>query len=318
MSKPYSRKSRAANEKLTAEFTSGELVIGICVALFCFVACFLAGVLVGRFERSMGQDQIAAEMSSESQTGETASDTPPSGEADAATANDDSEQQGVQTSPRAPTRSQRQTYTSPEERTGPRSVELAPPPTQETSAGVPQNAPLRENRISPPAQETDAESEGPEETTPEEAPEPEAEPEPAPEPEPESETEAPAEAPDAGAATDSASETSAADSPPLQPAEAVEDESSPEELLTPLEPEQGGWAVQLANLGGNNREQRARDFARDLRNNHNIVAEVIPNNDGASYLVAIRGYRSRDAALNALEEIRKLPDLSGAFLKEMP
>ena len=48
-------------DKLTAEFTSGQLVIGICVSLFVMLVSFLLGVLVGRYDGARSAQKAAGE-----------------------------------------------------------------------------------------------------------------------------------------------------------------------------------------------------------------------------------------------------------------
>ncbi len=325
MSKPYSRKSKQSSEKLTAEFTSGELVIGICVALFIAVACFLAGVLIGRFERAPGQEQYASDLPVEELTGALAPDTPQG------VTPTEPARQGVQTSPVSPARSTQQTYTNPAERTGPRSMEVAPPPP---GGSAQQFAPMRENRIDDPRQESTTEpaSSSPSPTT---TPSPVVQ-------EADVVENAVADARDpvttvsgtqgatapttnsttvsntAGSTANGSGTPSTPATPPATQQQPTQTPTSTSAMLTPIDPGDGRWCVQLANLKGNNRQSRAEAFSRELRTKHNIAADVIATNNGSAYLVAVTGYRDRAAALNALQEIRKLPDLSEAFIKELP
>ncbi len=57
-----SKKTRSVldNERYTADFTSGQLVIAICGLLLAALLCFLLGVSVGRYERGVERSRIAA------------------------------------------------------------------------------------------------------------------------------------------------------------------------------------------------------------------------------------------------------------------
>lgn len=52
-------KRPAEQEKYRAELTSSQLVIGICILMMFGLACFLVGVLVGKFDAAPAPDQIA-------------------------------------------------------------------------------------------------------------------------------------------------------------------------------------------------------------------------------------------------------------------
>lgn len=57
-----SKKTRSVldNERYTADFTSGQLVIAICGLLLAALLCFLLGVSVGRYERGVERSRMAA------------------------------------------------------------------------------------------------------------------------------------------------------------------------------------------------------------------------------------------------------------------
>ncbi len=62
MPHPRSRKRSYDAERITAEFTPGQLVIGICVTLLLALMLFLLGIPVGKYQRYSDADTAAVEV----------------------------------------------------------------------------------------------------------------------------------------------------------------------------------------------------------------------------------------------------------------
>jgi hypothetical protein len=322
MTSPAKKKNNNADvDKLTAEFTSGQLVIGICVSLFLCLVCFLSGVLVGRYQphqaitrekRTGGEAPAPVSTIPEEETAkpQISKSAPPGPKA----AN---EAHGTQTSPRpirtAQTRSEPaaakpaalEKKTTPDEkqekestdflnpglRTGPRITRLPPlPPTRPKPAAAAANP----DKISKPA------SPGGETEPFQLIPLPEMPP--VDEEEPGSEKTAAA-----AEKKPAAKENNAAQ--PEKPASAGK--TSP----VPASP---GWGVQLASFQGPDKEKNARDYLRRLKENADITAERFTSADNQYCRVIITGYQSRDEAAKASLEIRKKAGFADAFVSRVP
>lgn len=70
--------SLLSREKYTAELSSGQLVLGVCMLIAFGLACFMIGVLVGKFEPSPRGDVARASPSATTQTAEEARSRTPS------------------------------------------------------------------------------------------------------------------------------------------------------------------------------------------------------------------------------------------------
>lgn len=299
MPAPNKNKWHLDGDRLTAEFSSGQLVIAICVSLFIALTCFLLGVLIGRYD---GTQRIARQETTPLPA--SASTVPGAG-------------QGVQTSPRQDLLQQRpepvkkaapavppapreSRTMSPLKDLGP----LPPPPqnTQEAEAPIPLiKQPQQET--APAAQETPA--------TPEAqilavAPAPQASP--------------PAETPrvmEPISPEPAASPAQAEPAPLTAPAPSPEVTVGPVSAGTATAPaERGAFGIQVAAFSSANREAAALEFQRRMRDNAGLHSEII--SDDKYSRVVIVGYKDRVSASAACNELKKKAGFADAFVLPLP
>ncbi len=129
MAAPRKKSTGRGIGRLTEEFTSGQLVIGMVVCLLVVLCGFLVGILVGKLDPSLHQEKTAA--------------TPGTQEATMPPPVRSREQQALPSPrPAAPAKDVRP-YTRPNERTNePRRTRLKPPPPVKTPPKKP-TAPLK-------------------------------------------------------------------------------------------------------------------------------------------------------------------------------
>lgn len=313
---PNAMRNRSRDEeKLTAEFTTGQLVVAICFFLFFALTCFLLGILVGKYQGYPEQtiEQMAARETQQSPT--TPEPKPEATPAATPTAS------GTQAAPRSdllPRRNEGAAtstpsrYTPRDQRGGPRVTELPPLPAPPAPLS-PAQPPLRVTRPASPT------------TT---SPSP-----------PASAASAPA-APSATAA--------AATATPPAPAAPAEEKPAPP-LLTPsspppgppaaytpdfeLEPaaavaaaanasvtpaSAGRFAIQLAAFMGDDRKQRAESYLSDVKKGDTSNAEIAVSEDGQYHRVVIAGFPDRAAAQAACDTLKKKKGFEGVFVRPIP
>jgi cell division protein FtsN len=298
---PNATRNRSRDEeKLTAEFTTGQLVVAICFFLFFALTCFLLGILVGKYQGYPEQppERMAAQ---EAPAQTPAQDTKPENKAPAAPA-----KAGAQTSPRtdllpprretgaaeAPSR-----YTPRDQRSGPRVTEMSPLPAPPAPLN-PNQPPLRVTRTpAAPTAETTAPPTTAATTAPPAAPPPATEPTPAP-------------------------------TPPLLTPSDPPDTPSPPPAYTPdpeLEPaaaaaaSAGGlFGIQLAAFVGANRKQQAETYLNMVKQGDAPNAEIMISADGQYHRVVVAGFADREAAQNACAELKKKKNCAEAFVRPIP
>lgn len=318
MSNPSKFGVRGDGDKLTAEFTSGQLVIAICVSLFVALVFFLIGVLVGRYDRphTMAENPIAAQTAQE------------------AVATGAPEQTGVQTSPNAAAAEPVQR--APWSTGRVRDMEPLPSPTEgATDLGKPV-------AISKPSPEGEAESLIKSEAMTTAGPSSEGSPDVVAEP----------------AKTGSASTTTAggAAAPPVSPDQAATPVTpaaktpavleEPDIAMPPItgpvnangettagktakpaagsektEPKaaptgRGKFGIQVASFPGGNRQASAQTYKNQLKSKEGVNAEIVM--DGQYARVIITGYKDKASATAACAEFRKKPGLEKSFVRALP
>jgi len=313
---PSSRRSRAYqdNDSPIAELTSGQLVIGICVFLFVALTCFLAGVLLGKRDPSFRE---AAQP----------------GIAEAGI-----NREGVQRSPRPDVLRSGEPaealdpYTTPEERSGPRVTEVAPP-------GAPPAAPVRIERVA------EAAPEPPERPVTVRTPEPGQEPASAPEPATDAETPAPdrEQVAQVTPPPPPPRETTPAEGRPVQlqgsappiapPADPAPTrrEPAPEPAAPQAAPPapapaaapaatggRGAYGIQVASFISTDRASRAEAESQRVRQETGMQTAVYPSPDGSIYRVYIVGYPDKPSATAATQELRRRDGYADAFPQELP
>ncbi len=313
MPMPKSNKDRGERQRLTAEFTTGQLVAAICVSLFFALTCFLLGIFVGKYDSSLhppktihaDADNPAQEDAQEDQSASARTSEPA--------------RQGTQVTPRADlirpkdkpagnaNASTLRPHPNAKASGGPRITELPPlPPTRApirpaalpTRISKPQNrgdVPTRvrivPNRVpavkKPPAREPEPVKEA-------KLPSPSTSPVPNPTPAPPPPTVEPR--------VKEKAPVTAAEPPKLPPAAAS---------LT-------GWGIQLAAFLGDDRAQKAGDFRRRLKENAGIDAEIVVSQGAKSHQIVVVGYTGRKEADAACAELRKKAAFESAWVRALP
>ena len=277
---------------------SHQYVIGICIALFVAVVCFMCGILLGRWQRNI---ELRAEAP---QTQET---TVVSEEAAAPRKPEEEEAprrgEGIQAYPR------------------PVVLPAAPPEAQVSSPFTVQPRPLQE----PEVVVTDLEE--PATVVQREIPLPEAHEAPVPPvspalptpPEPPAQPEEPAE--EAPAHEPAVPEEAAEPAKPPPPAEFVPLPQSPPPARAPKQPEatpgQGKYGVQVASFLGPKRLQAAEAYKQRLEAQSDLKAVLAPCSDPLCVRVIVGGYADRKAAATACKELRKRPGFEDCFVKPL-
>lgn len=317
MPSPRRGRSLSGGDKLTAEFTSGQLVIGIVCALFFCVVCFMLGILVGKTDPSL---------QAVTQDSPPAATTPPAPAA-TATTKPAGGAVGTQQSPRTDGLRPHSTQQA-------KPTELAPLPSASASGGpvrVARETPATETtrtRIdtpAAPAQQAPAAA-----TTPATPAPPAATP--ASEP-----TQTAAATPSTMPATPTpatpTAPTPAAPAAPTTPAApvAITPVVPADPVLAPATPTAapttqsaassargGAFGVQIASLGGADRQAKANAFIQKFKQDTGLDAQAIPSEDGQLLRIVVGGYPNRQAADAACAELKKRPGLGDAFVRALP
>lgn len=310
---------RPSADKLTAEFTSGQLIIAICVSLFFALTCFLLGVLVGKYDRSLRLPDLTAQ----APAGPGASEAASAPLADIlAKRNAEGVQQSPRTdlrpshSPRKASRDSRaeNAFIPLDERSGPRVRDMAPLPPPGTETVSPSVPPFRVNVPAEP--EATA---GKEEITPVASASP---------PVSETITDAPVSAVAVPPAPQSGVETPApAAAPAPQPASLLQPIAPPDEspLLSPATPAiaspgdtPGKFCIQLASFRGTERLAKAEEHQRLVKQQAGLDSELLILENDEYCRVIIGGYTSRAAANAACMELRKKAGFADVFVRALP
>lgn len=304
-------KSRDSEGRLTAEFSSGQLIVGICVSLFLALIFFVAGLFVGKNDPSL-RTQQASNADEIGRTADKQSEAPretPKGE-------------GTQTSPRvtAP-KPDPGMFTNREERSGPRVTELPPlPPPGSASSGSPISVSKDSSTVVAPA---------PPVIKPSESPQPPAAPIP-----PVKEEPAPVTPDPVVAGSPPKGQTAQLEpiSVELEPEKVVIAQAAPPTpvkpaLPTPAESEAspapaqiaiGTWAIQISAFQDANRKARAEEHAKKVKSETQMNVVAVPSADEKYYRVLAVGYKDRSAAVAASTELKKKAGYSEVFVRQMP
>lgn len=334
-------RSRQPDETLTAEFTSGQLIIGICAALFVALTCFLLGVVVGKVDPSTSGDAtnlasttVDAERNGGREGRQTSQASlvdrvgdesarevrvPPRSRRDVADATSDGDR--VITAP-APVRrdtSAASTRSAVVERERPVPVTVRPAGSSaaddaSTASPLPKPKPTD---LPPPANMDQPGAATPTENTEKkpmtaavniplkELPAIESKP-----------TEAPVAKPAPEPAAKPVKKPVVAPKPVAAPKPVVE---APKPAPPAARSGDGAFGVQVASFQGGDRKERASEFQRRLRENAGITAaKIFPSEDGAAQRVILVGYPDKAAASKACAELRKKEAFKGAFVKALP
>ncbi|MBI2424501.1 MAG: SPOR domain-containing protein [Candidatus Hydrogenedentes bacterium] len=305
-------------EKLTEEFTSGQLVVGICFTLFIVMTAFILGYFVGHVDRPL---------TAPVQTADKVTEIPVAPADPAKTAPDKGKDkaEGKQTSPKL-------VKDAPEEESKMAKAATNPPPQQ---SGISQIGKPRVTELPPlPSPQQQAAATGAPVTVtkvplplPGEAAPVTADPAALPAP---GEAEATAPAAAADPAGGGAKPVQVADTAPAVAVPAVPEdgEAPPLEALAPAADSmpsgasaggaRGTWGIQVASFQGADREKKAQDFQKRLKENASMNSEIFASEDQRYYRVLITGYADRAAAKAACDELKKRAGFADSFPRLLP
>ena len=316
---PSKAKSQTTPVKLTSEFTSGQLIIAICMFLILALICFSLGVLVGRYE---GRHEASPARSTQVRAPEPAPPMPPGPR----TLEQPGQQEGVQTSPRMLPGAQPQKPPMPG---FPSSPGMQGPPKTEPKVSelpAPQAKPEPPSAPTPPVEPTPAPSGAGAVTAP--ATPATTQTPPAPQP--------PAAAAPAGknvaklegktvalAPTTPPAATPPAATPPLQPLPGASASPSMQPAAakkTPAAPAVaapgiGTYAIQVASFSGAKRKEIAEQYRKRLASNAGLESDLVPSEDGTMVRVLVGSYPDKGTAAKACEELKKRAGFADSFVK---
>ena len=331
MSRPNLRgRADFGQDTLTAEFTTGQIVIMACAALGVACLMFALGVLVGRFDPTQpAPAAVAAEAPAEEPAGEAAPAAPmvvaattttPKPEAPAATATPPSSVAVEPTPAKQP--EDKPADTTAAEATTPATAAATPPNVQ--TATLSESVRPRITKVEPlplgvggvPA--TPAAGTPPLPTA--EAPKAEA----TVEVEPAATTPAskPADTPAAPGAKVSEMDNDALGlmepmpDPPTKVAEAKPSAAAPT-AAAPTGPIPGKYGIQIASFTMAGGPKRAEDYAANIRSAQGLDARVTPSRDGKSYSVVVVGYADKAAADRACKQLKQQPGFKDAWVRAL-
>ncbi len=297
--KTSTTKARLGADKLTAEFTSGGLIIAICVSLFTAMLCVLIGILIGKYQRA----DVALSGESPSEVVQSASGESPGAartEGPAEAAKDTA--QGTQTSPRIDGMNRRKPPRKPAARE-PYIPHLPPLPTAPTAAQRPPE------RIKRPPDPEPAEKVAVIALPKTEGKTPPRKPALAPLPEK-----------PAGSGPKPAPELSKPVPAKPTPPPKVVPTPSPKPTPAPAKPAaaSGAFGVQVAAFFGENRLAQAKDYEARFEKSMDYKAEVMSSEDGQSCRVLVVGFAGRAAADAACQDLRKKAMFAEAWVRPLP
>lgn len=330
---PSKAKSQSTPAKLTSEFTSGQLIVAICMFLILALICFSLGVLVGRYE---GRHEANPIRSAQVRAPEPATPMPPGPR----TLEQPGRQEGVQTSPRMLPGAQPQKPPMPG---FPSSPGMQGPPKTEPNVSelpAPQAKPVPPSAPTPPVEPSPATS-GAGAVTPPATPATTQTP-PAPQPpaadapteknvaKPEDKTVAPE--PTTPVATPPIATPAVATppvamppaaTPPVQPlpgASASPSMIPAEAKNTPAAPAaaapgKGTYAIQVASFSGAKRKENAEQYRKRLTSNAGLESDLLPSEDGKMLRVLVGAYPDKATAVKACGELKKRAGFSDSFVK---
>lgn len=275
---------KGSQNRLSAEFTTGQLIAIICISLFVAVACFGLGILVGRVDPPPENETVAS-----AETGEAELPTP---EMETYTTPAFGTEPAEATPVTAQTTTAQRTPETPPPRNPymdntPRLTAL-PPLTPYRSLPVQAEAPTRIPRVDTPAA-TATPAPAPVATTPALTPIDPIEP--------------------------PVDNTPAASAPPVatKPVATPDPAAAP----SPAPSGKGKFGVQLAAFSGGDRRTRAESFQRHVRTELKVEAAIIPSSDDVHYRVIVGGFPTKESAAAACTELKNKAGLSEAFVRPL-
>lgn len=328
------RPSRSGGtESILAQFSSGQIVIGLCFLIFVCCVAFLLGMLAERYEGRRSGTAAAgiaapappAPGASREHSESPAAETAEPGETSATGA-----RRSLLDRVRAG-QTPRETTLPPERATSSRVMPPLPAPGTERAprrepdpspevrtqdspaparpAAAAEEAPAEEQPAEPPAEAAREQHAARAETTdpateapilrPPQEPAAATAPEPAPKPAPKE-------------------EKPAAEAPVLQPSRPAPASSGIQLPPRNADVGLGAFGVQVASFQGANREQQAREFQRIARDRHQLATEILPSSDGQYHRVVVTGYNDRATANRAAEALKQHAQFKDCFVRPLP
>ncbi len=283
------------------ELSSGQLIVAICIALIVALACFLMGVIVGRFEEPKKGTQVANGTAPATSPGPR---TPVASRPSREPSKSQSEGQGEQVSPVkyeqvSPAAAARIDYSKPA------FPETIPPAPAARSSRAPTSAAKSEEKDEAPKKPAEAaDIEG---STPPPAP--------AKESEPDTKKDKPAATPpSAPAKVEKPAE-------PSQPPSAARQAESKPATTTPARDTSGGEASKKGRYGvqvvafSSGERKAAEQYKARLEANTELRADLVASKDGKYIRVLIGDYAEKGAAAKARDELRKRKGFADCFVQ---
>lgn len=339
MSRPKGRRSPQKPKALTAEFTQGRLVIGVCVALFVCLTSFLLGVLAEKYRSAR---RVETAQQTEAKGNDAAKPTP--GKTVAKKSTPPSATKDPKRTPPTPIRSttppkpapdSKDMYTARSERLGPRITELAPPASRAqntTVAARGETARATPAPASPKKPEAPKKAEAPAAATKDIAKKkpPESPEKPAPDPAPSEQKPAttpakPVDTPDKTVLARKTDGDSGRDPAGSVAKTTTESNTKPPATPTPAIPptkdykpkSRGTHGIQVAAFVGAEREELALAYQRRLKANAGLDSEIFPEG-GRYHKVVIVGFKDRESATAACVELKKKAGFADAWVRRLP
>ncbi len=325
---PNRARSQGSTGKIGSEFTSGQLVIAICMILVLALICFSLGVLVGKYEKNSG---LALQ---QARTPERNVSMPPAPRNLEQTA----PQEGVQTSPRPlPAQPQQKPAAPGFPASQPKVAEIpAPAPASASGTSPAPAAPMQTAQAQPQATAAQPQPPAPpaaptvpaapvQQGQPAAAPPAQAPPaagapaQPGAQPAPS----APAQAPQPEGVIASPAASPAAPGQPAvveaTPAAAGKPGSGQKASAAAKGQIDGGkggaYGIQVASCTGPKRKQNAEEFKKRLQTNAGLQADLIPSSDGQRISILVGNYPDKESAKKACAELKKRAGFAECFVK---
>ena len=303
-------RTRGAVESVGSEWSSGQLGIGIAVAVIFGLVCFILGYVVANIDRPL-VDEIVA-VSGESIVPKTATnrDSPPAGATTPARPTE-TPPPAAQAPPAAATTPSGPSANPPQRPVGSRDVAALPAPGGPT-----------------PMVKTPVRIGGAEADTPVTAAKPDAAPAPivppeAPKPAPADPDEAPDLESVAGASPAPATPVSKPPVTPPAPANPPATPVAPAVSTTPAAPKpptvtMGSYGIQVAAFNGPRRAEQAVESRKRLKEVTGLVAEIRRTPDGAFEKVIITGFSTPEAAKAQCEKLKEKAGYDSSWVVRLP
>jgi hypothetical protein len=346
----FTPRPRPEDKSLSANFTRAQKIVGVAIALFCCLICFMLGVITGRFQAQQRPDTLRLALEEQRQTTRNAGNTgisegapkPLGGNSENISAQASApaplppDSKTAETSPSAPS----DTSTASAQPSNTATASAVPATTQvtatETSA-APTSAVAGQGVITPtPTTQaaptpvggsqtavSDTAAGAPQKTEVQVIRQPTF-------PADSSKPSEPAAAPVSTSTKESAggkpSDNSGTKAPVAEPNPLAVPTSQPPSTSTPqtqapagtnlaaVQGDKGKFAIQVASLTHPRREQGAKELQTLIQKEFGLKVEVLSQDNGKTLKVRIPGFPDRATATQVLEKIKAHPKLKTAYI----